>query len=125
MIPDPKELVKTMRGQRDGHVAKAFEYLAEIDPEFVAAYNQVAVLNFNYGEAAEHRELDARSKELIAIALLASVRGNTTRQHIRRALALGASRREIVEALEMAMHITGAPSLEFGLSEMMKLDREE
>ena len=59
---------------------------------------------------------------LIAVALLASAHGNTTRQHIKRALALGASKREVVEALEVSMHITGAPSLEYGLSEMMALE---
>jgi len=58
-----------------------------------------------------------RPKELIAVALLAAIRGSTTRQHIKRALALGASKREVVEALELSMHITGAPSLHYGLSE--------
>jgi len=116
------ELLARMRRQRGGHVHNVFEYLAEIDPEFLQAYNDLAVLNFNYAEAAQGRAIDAKTKELIAVALLAAVRGNTTRQHIKRALALGATRREVVEALEMAMHITGAPSLEFGLTEMMALE---
>jgi alkylhydroperoxidase/carboxymuconolactone decarboxylase family protein YurZ len=125
MNPDPAELLERMRAQRNGRLHRCFEYLGSIDPEFLDAYNGVALLNFNYAEAAPGRALDARMKELIAIALLAAVRGNTTRHHIRRALELGATRREIVESLEMAMHITGAPSLEFGLAEMMALDSKE
>jgi alkylhydroperoxidase/carboxymuconolactone decarboxylase family protein YurZ len=124
MPTDATKLLAEMRRQRNGKLHPVFEYLSAIDPEFLEAYNQLAVLNFNYAEAAEGRILDAKVKELIAIALLASVRGNTTRQHIRRALDLGATKREIIEALAMAMHITGAPSLEFGLSEMMQLDAE-
>ena len=67
----------------------------------------------------------AKLKELIAVALLAAVRGNTTRAHIQKALSHGASRREVVEALEMSMHITGAPSLEFGLSQLMALESKK
>jgi len=111
-----------MRRQRNGSVHRVFEYLDDVDGEFLKAYNELALLNFNYAEAARDRAIDAKTKELIAVALLASVHGNTTRQHIKRALALGASKREVVEALEVSMHITGAPSLEYGLSEMMALE---
>ena len=121
-MQDQTELLAKMRRQRGGHVHNVFEYLAEIDPEFLQAYNDLAVLNFNYAEAAEGRAIDARTKELIAVALLAAVHGNTTGQHIKRALVLGVTRREVVEALEMAMQIAGAPALEFGLTEMMALE---
>ena len=118
-------LLTRMRRQRNGSVHPVFEYLADIDPEFLTAYNELAVLNFNYGERAKGRALSAKTKELLAAALLASVRGDTTQQHIRKALSLGASRREVAEALEMSLHITGAPSLEFGLRLLMELDREK
>lgn len=118
-------LIAKMKRQRGGKVHSVFEYLDTIDREFLDAYNRVAVLNFNYGEAAAGRSLDAKMKELIAVALLAAVRGNTTRQHIQRALACGATVRQVVEALEMSMHITGAPSLEFGLSQLMEVGRSE
>jgi alkylhydroperoxidase/carboxymuconolactone decarboxylase family protein YurZ len=125
MNPNPAELIEKMRAQRGGRLHRIFEYLGSIDSEFLEAYNDLAILNFNYAEAAAGRALDAKVKELIAVALLAAVRGNTTRHHLRRALELGATRREIVEALEMAMHITGAPSLEFGLAELMALDSDK
>ena len=118
----PFKLVAKMKRQRQGHLHPVFAYLDGIDPEFLKAYNEVAVVNFNYGNAGRRRALSAKMKELIAVALLAAVRGSTTRQHIRRALDQGASKREIVEALEMAMHITGAPALEFGLSQLMELE---
>lgn len=119
-----KALLVTMRRQRGGKVHPVFEYLSKADPRFLKAYNDLAVLNFNYGPTSAGRAIPAKMKELIAIALLAAVRGDTTRDHIRKALTLGATRREVVEALEMSMHITGAPSLEFGLSHMMALEAE-
>jgi alkylhydroperoxidase/carboxymuconolactone decarboxylase family protein YurZ len=119
------KLLNRMRRERKGPVHPVWEYLDGVDPEFLAAYNDVAVLNFNYGRAPQGRALNAKVKELIAVALLAAVRGDTTRQHIEKAMAHGASRREVVEALEMAMHITGAPSLEFGLVQLMEVERKK
>jgi alkylhydroperoxidase/carboxymuconolactone decarboxylase family protein YurZ len=111
-----------MKRERGGRVHPVFEYLDGIDPEFLDAYDRLAVLNFNYGKAARGRALSAKVKELIAVALLAAVRGSTTTQHLQEAMQHGASRREIVETLEMAMHIAGAPALEFGLSRLMELE---
>jgi alkylhydroperoxidase/carboxymuconolactone decarboxylase family protein YurZ len=120
---DANELVQKMRAQRKGKLLPAFEYLARIDPELLEAYNGLAVLNFNY-PPADSRALDARTKELIAIPLLASVHGDTTRNHIRRAMELGVTEREIVEALGMAMQVTGAAAMEFGLSQLMAVMAE-
>ena len=119
------KLLTKMRRQRKGNVHPVFEYLDGIDRAFLQAYNELAVLNFNYDEGAKGRALSAKVKELIAVALLAAVRGGTTREHIQKALSRGASKREVVEALEMPMHITGAPSLEFGLSELMLLEQKK
>ena len=123
MTKKQSKLLAKMRRQRGGSVHPVFEYLDGKDPEFLKAYNELAVLNFNYGESAKGRALSSKLKELIAVALLASVRGDTTGQHIQKALAHGASKREVIEALEMSMHITGAPSLEFGLRQLMGLER--
>ncbi|MCC6344655.1 MAG: carboxymuconolactone decarboxylase family protein [Bryobacterales bacterium] len=119
-----KDVLTKMRIQRKGKVHPAFVYLDGIDRPFLEAYNSLAVLNFAYGREAKGRAMPAKIKELIAIALLAAVRGDTTRDHIRKAISHGASRREIVEALEMSMHITGAPSLEFGLMQLMAVDEK-
>ncbi len=114
-----------MRRQRKGALHPVFLYLDKEDRQFLKAYNNLAVLNFNYGSAAEGRALPAKIKELIAVALLAAVRGDTTRDHMRKAMFHGASRREIIEALEMSLHITGAPSLQFGLTQLMSIDSEK
>jgi alkylhydroperoxidase/carboxymuconolactone decarboxylase family protein YurZ len=124
-MTNPKGLMITMRRQRKGELHSVFTYLAKVDPRFLKAYNNLAVLNFNYGRAAKERAIPAKVKELIAVALLAAVRGGTTREHIQKALSRGASKREVVEALEMSMHITGAPSLEFGLSQLMALEQKK
>jgi alkylhydroperoxidase/carboxymuconolactone decarboxylase family protein YurZ len=123
-MEDGSELVARMRQQRSGRLEPVLEYLGQIDPEFLSAYNEGAVLNFRYGEA-QGRVLSGKVKELIAVALLAAVRGETTKQHIRQALENGATRREVVEALEMSMHITGAPSLQYGLVRLMEIENEK
>ena len=122
MSIDKDQLVAEMRRQRNGNLPAMFEYLAKIDPDFLAGYNAATLRVFNYSEGAEDRALDARMKELIAVALLASVRGGTTKRHIAAAYRHGASKREVVEALEVAFQITGAPSMEFGIHCMMDLD---
>jgi alkylhydroperoxidase/carboxymuconolactone decarboxylase family protein YurZ len=123
MKPTSKVIAK-MRRERRGQLASAFEFLDGVDREYLEAYNRVAVLNFNYGDAGKGRALDARMKELIAVALLATIRGETTRKHMARALEEGATPRQVVEALEVAMHICGAPALEFGLRLLQELQAE-
>ena len=118
-MTDANELLQTMRAQRRGRLVPAFEFLAGIDPDLLEAYNNLTVLNFSYPPATESRVLEAKIKELIAIALLASVHGDTTRLHIRRALELGATEREIAETLGLVMQVTGAAAMEYGLSQLM------
>ena len=119
------ELIQRMKAERGGSILPAFEFMAGIDSALLDAYDRLAVLNFNYASTESDRALSAKQKEIIAVALLAAIRGNTTSKHMERALDLGASYRELVEALGLAMHITGAPSMEFGLELLMELATEK
>ena len=115
-------LIEKMKQERGGKLWPAFEYVARLDPDFLEGYNAATRQVFNYGAAAEDRAVDAKVKELIAIALLASVRGSTTGSHIRKCYELGATRREVLESLEVAYQVTGAPAFEFGVQCMMEID---
>lgn len=82
-----------------GEWSDAWEAVLRIDPEFVAA--SLTMLQVPW----EKNHLSPKFKELCylswnAAATHANVHG--TRRHMRRAIALGATQREIVEVLELA-----------------------
>jgi AhpD family alkylhydroperoxidase len=83
---------------------------------FVEAYNTLYRAALNDGRA-----LSARTRELIAIGIL-SYRGDvaSVTAHIRRAMRLGASKQEILEAVETSIIPGGAPTFFNGLSAIIK-----
>jgi alkylhydroperoxidase/carboxymuconolactone decarboxylase family protein YurZ len=76
---------------------EGWEAVLQLDPEFLQAY-----LDFALVPARKHH-LDAKSRALIALVVDAAVthlHGPAVRQHIRAALAAGASAAEVMEVLE-------------------------
>ncbi len=123
-MSDPARPVTTegvlakMRGDR-GFMLPEWEFGARLDPVFFEAYSHLAPVTFGEGKA-----LPARVRELIHIALLA-FRGVSNRAllvHMRRALQHGATKQEILEALETALVAGGAPTLYNGLNALMELE---
>jgi len=101
----------------------AYEVMGRLDPGYAAAYLRLASV------AWKHPALDARLKELVCVAINASATHlyqPALRLHVRRALAAGVSRQEIVEVLELVsvvgIHacITGVPIL---LEELRTIER--
>lgn len=73
-----------------------------------------------------HGELDAKTRELVYVAIDASVThvfDHGTRIHVQNALGQGASRKEILEALQLATS-AGPNSVEVGLPILMEVARE-
>jgi 4-carboxymuconolactone decarboxylase len=105
-----------------GYIHESHKVLMANDPDFLSKYDQLykAILAEENAKA-----LPIRIKELIVIALLAS-KGEypPLELHIRRALKLGASSQEILEALETTMFYSGAPSLLYGMETFEKVARE-
>jgi 4-carboxymuconolactone decarboxylase len=105
-----------------GYIHESHKVLMANDPDFLSKYDQLyrAILAEENAKA-----LPIRMKELIVIALLAS-KGEFAplELHIRRALKLGASSQEILEALETTMFYSGAPSLLYGIETFEKVARE-
>lgn len=88
-----------------------FARLARWDPEYLEAYRQFIF------EATDAREgaLSRKTKELIILALAASdlnLRG--TKTHIKNALAHGATPREVLEVLEVAVPRGGVITVLYG-----------
>ena len=75
-------------------------------PDVMQGFNAMA------GAAGKDGVLDAKTKELIAIALSVSVRCDPCLGYHTQALAkLGCTREELAEALGMAVYMGGGPSL--------------
>ena len=120
--PDPETILKGIGESRGNFpTLPAFQVLANEDPAFMAAFDKVSRLTL-FSDESHRRELSNLTRQLIAIALLASREDEIIREHLKRALDLGATRRQIIEALEVGLHITGAPTLRFGLDMLAEIE---
>jgi alkylhydroperoxidase/carboxymuconolactone decarboxylase family protein YurZ len=113
-------IIIRMREAR-GYLYPEWEFAARQDPEFVERYHQL------YESAlGEGRHLPTKTREFVAIALLAfrGVDDAGLIAHMRRALQFGATRGELLEVLETCLLPGGAPTFHRGLTALMKLDAE-
>jgi alkylhydroperoxidase/carboxymuconolactone decarboxylase family protein YurZ len=115
-----KELIQKMQKAR-GYMLGPWLYLTEKDMGFMEAYNNLYERGLTEGKA-----LPAKFREFIAIGILA-YRGldDAVYQHCKRALRLGASKRELLEALESAMIPGGTPTMALGLRALARIEEEE
>ncbi len=97
-----------------GYLLDFHKVLAEEDFEFLKSYDallQSAYLN-------TETDTDRRTKELILIAALVAVRSPSEhiRTHMRTAKQLGATKKEILEVLEMCLPPAGLPAFMEGFA---------
>lgn len=124
---DNEEFVKAMVRQRGGREQPEWTWMAEVDPEYIKAYVRLTQSAFGYyAEGDEYPcVLPAKIKELIAIALLTGQRDwERLPLHMERAMDLGATDREILEALQTAMVITGGPAMRGGVEMMLRMRKQ-
>ncbi len=103
-------LVARLKQDR-GYTSPAWEFVARTDPDFFEAYNELYRRGLGDGQA-----LSAKVREFVAIGILA-FRGNENgvRNHIERAMRLGATKQELLEAIETCLVPGGAPTFGCGL----------
>ena len=113
-------LLEKMKKER-GYVLPPLEYAVRQDVGFMEAYDALYKRVLMDGKA-----LPAKTREFIAIALLA-YRGHdhAVYEHAKRAMRLGASRQELLEAIETSILAGGAPAFATGLKALMRIDKEE
>jgi 4-carboxymuconolactone decarboxylase len=104
---------------------KAYNIIAKLDPEYFEKLKGLYVDGTFDREGA----LPRRTKELIMIGICCALnRPRGVRLHSERALTLGASPREVLEAVEVAAIPGGMPGLWLGvetLQEILKARGEE
>jgi 4-carboxymuconolactone decarboxylase len=117
MATDSKEAFeKTSLGAEN----KAYNIIAKLDPEYFEKLKGIYV----DGTFGREGALPRRTKELIMVGICCALnRPRGVRLHSERALTLGASPREVLEAVEVAAIPGGMPGLWLGvetLEEVLK-----
>ena len=95
------------------------EWLAAEDPEFAAARKPLSALSIGEG-----KELSVKYREMVIIGILAfRGRKEGVIAHMRRAIDHGATKRELLEAVQSAAVPGGGPTFSTGAQALMELDR--
>ena len=95
------------------------DWLAREDPEFMKARAPLSALSFGEG-----KELSVKHKEMVIIGILAfRGREDGVVAHMRRAVEHGATKRELLEAIQAAAVPGGGPTLSTGVQALMELER--
>ena len=96
-----------------------WEWVAREDPEYVRARQPLSELSIGEG-----KELSVKYREMVIIGILA-FRGRLEGviAHMRRAVQHGATKRELLEAVQSAGIPGGGPTLSTGVQAIMALDK--
>lgn len=90
------------------------------DPEYVKARGPLSELSVGEG-----RELSIQYREMVIIGILAyRGRKEGVVAHMRRAIAPGATKRALLEAIQSAAVPGGGPTCSVGVQALMQLDSE-
>lgn len=115
-----KRVIEAAKEGKD-YLPKHWAYAAEHDIDFFEAYVNL----YNKG-LTDGKALPAKTRELIVIGILAfRGRESGVYDHIKRALKHGATKQEILEAIETSMIPGGGPTWLIGMQAFMKVMEEE
>jgi alkylhydroperoxidase/carboxymuconolactone decarboxylase family protein YurZ len=116
-----EEFLAKMRKERGPYIPEPMAYLAHRDIGFIENYD-----NLYNSSLQDGKELPAKYRELVCIGILAH-RGfeDICVSHIKRALKLGATKQEVLDAIETMMIPGGAPTFGVAMNALMKIEKEE
>jgi 4-carboxymuconolactone decarboxylase len=110
MNEESRAALERVRSQR-GYTLPIHEVMAELDPELLRLYGDLSsYLLFD----AETKALDVKTRALVLVGITTAVRGDAEgiQVNAQRALAAGASAREVLEAMMLAALPAGIPAVE-------------
>ena len=97
-----------------------WNWLAREDPEYVKARQPLSAVSLGEGKA-----LSIKHKEMVIMGILAyRGRADGVVARMRRAIEHGATKRELLDAIEAAAVPGGGPTLSEGVKALMELDQE-
>ena len=95
-------------------------WLEREDPEYARARQPVGALS-----TGEGKELSIKHREMVIIGILAfRGRQEGVVAHMRRAIEHGATKRELLEAMQAAAVPGGGPTLSAGVQALMQLEKD-
>ena len=101
---------------------RAYNLIAELDPEYFEKLKGLYV----DGTFGREGALPRKTKELIMVGITCALsRARGVRLHSERALALGATPREVLEAVEVAAIPGGKPGLWLGAETLQEILKEK
>jgi alkylhydroperoxidase/carboxymuconolactone decarboxylase family protein YurZ len=112
---------KSLAQQASPYGYPYWEWVAKEDPEYVEARKPLSELSVGEGKA-----LSIKYREMVIIGILA-YRGSTSEgilAHMRRAIQYGATKRELLEAIQSAAVPGGGPTFAAGCRALMQLDSD-
>src|SRR2546430_15842007 len=96
------------------------DWLAREDPQYATARQPVSELSVGEG-----KELSIKHRAMVIIGILAfRGREEGVVAHMRRAVQHGATKRELLEAIQSAAVPGGGPTFSTGVQGLMQLDRD-
>lgn len=115
-----KEAIVRRGERRRGFVPYWLRFMAEVDVDFLEAYERVYELT-----AVRQGALPAKFREMIVCAAVA-IGGYQSglKEHVRRALRLGATKEELTEVFQSAYFHTGALTLVHGMIALIDVLKE-
>jgi 4-carboxymuconolactone decarboxylase len=114
-----EKLIAEMKADR-GYIYEQWEFAARQDPDFVTAYNNLYRSALNSGEA-----LDVVTRELVACGVLCfRNQTNGVKTHMIRAIKFGATKQQLLEAVETCIVPGGAPTFFTGLDALIQALKE-
>jgi 4-carboxymuconolactone decarboxylase len=107
---EKQEYVDKMYRER-GYILDFHKVMAAEDFDFLKAYNRLIEAGYT-----GQRRLDARTKELIYTVILTALKASTDhiKAHIKLALDYGATKQDVLEALEICLPAAGVPAFMVG-----------
>jgi alkylhydroperoxidase/carboxymuconolactone decarboxylase family protein YurZ len=115
----PTKAAPSTSGTKNPYGYAFWEWVAREDPEYVKARQPLSALSIGEG-----KELSVKYREMVIIGILAfRGRKEGVIAHIRRAIDHGATKRELLEAIQSAAVPGGGPTFSTGAQALMELDR--
>ena len=117
---DRREAIVKRGERRRGFVPYWLRTMAEVDVDFLEAYERIYELT-----AVRKGKLPPKFREMIVVAAV-SIGGYLPgiKDHVRRALRLGATKEELVEVFQSAYFHTGALTLVHGMVALIDVLKE-
>ena len=111
MVDAEKQAYVDKMYQERGYILDFHKIMVAEDFEFLKAYNQMIQAGYT-----NQRTLDAKTKELLYTVVLTAVKANVEhiKAHIKLAIDYGATKQEVLEALEICLPAASVPAFMIG-----------